>query len=148
MHYRTVLRDGSAAVVAELAVEAERHLPELIESTVEQIRAEMPVYRDAQFVSHAELRTSVRSNLEFVMRTLRGEEEPDLAQARATGRARALQGAPLPELLRAYRIGLTEVWNRFVELTASDDRHDLRRRRGGDPARRARTVATDRKPAS
>ncbi|WP_340687737.1 helix-turn-helix domain-containing protein [Amycolatopsis coloradensis] len=126
MHYRTVLREGSAAVVAELAVEVEKQLPALIDSTVGQIRAEMPVYRDAQFVSHAELRTSVRNNLEFVMRTLRGTEEPDLAQARATGRARALQGAPLPELLRAYRIGLTEVWNRFVDLTASSEHQDLR----------------------
>ncbi|OXM55278.1 PucR family transcriptional regulator [Amycolatopsis alba] len=126
MHYRTVLREGSAFVVAELAVEVEKQLPGLIDSTVEQIRAEMPVYHDAQFVSLAELRTSVRNNLESVMRTLRGSEEPDLAQARATGRARALQGAPLPELLRAYRIGLTEVWNRFVELTASGEHQDLR----------------------
>ncbi|WP_037321615.1 PucR family transcriptional regulator [Amycolatopsis orientalis] len=126
MHYRTVLREGSPAVVAELAVEVEKQLPGLIDSTVEQIRAEMPVYRDAQFVSLAELRKSVRDNLEYVMRTLRGTEEPDLAQARATGRARALQGAPLPELLRAYRIGLTEVWNRFVELTASEEHQDLR----------------------
>ncbi|MFI6302752.1 PucR family transcriptional regulator [Amycolatopsis thailandensis] len=126
MHYRTVLREGSAVIVAELAVEVEKQLPGVIETTVEQIRAEMPVYHDAQFVTLAELRTSVRNNLEYVMRTLRGTEEPDLAQARATGRARALQGAPLPELLRAYRIGLTEVWNRFVELTASDDHQDLR----------------------
>ncbi|MFD5091782.1 PucR family transcriptional regulator [Amycolatopsis thailandensis] len=126
MHYRTVLREGSAVLVAELAVEVEKQLPGVIETTVEQIRAEMPVYHDAQFVTLAELRTSVRNNLEYVMRTLRGTEEPDLAQARATGRARALQGAPLPELLRAYRIGLTEVWNRFVELTASDDHQDLR----------------------
>ncbi len=126
MHYQTVLREGSAAVVAELAVEVERQLPDLIDSTVKQILGEMPVYHDAQFVSHAELRTSVRNNLEYVMRTLRGADEPDLAQARATGRARALQGAPLPELLRAYRIGLTEVWNRFVELTASDEHQDLR----------------------
>ncbi|MFC9254903.1 PucR family transcriptional regulator [Amycolatopsis thailandensis] len=126
MHYRTVLREGSAVIVAELAVEVEKQLPGVIETTVEQIRAEMPVYHDAQFVTLAELRTSVRNNLEYVMRTLRGTEEPDLAQARATGRARALQGAPLPELLRAYRIGLTEVWSRFVELTASDDHQDLR----------------------
>ncbi|QXV55692.1 CdaR family transcriptional regulator [Amycolatopsis sp. TNS106] len=126
MHYRTVLREGSAAVVAELAVEVEKQLPALIDGTVGRIRAEMPVYRDAQFVSLAELRTSVRNNLEFVMRTLRGTEEPDLSQARATGRARALQGAPLPELLRAYRIGLTEVWNRFVDLTASSEHQDLR----------------------
>ncbi|MFJ8911760.1 PucR family transcriptional regulator [Amycolatopsis sp. NPDC102389] len=126
MHYETVLREGSAVIVAELAGEVEKQLPGLIDATVEQIRAEMPVYREARFVTLAELRTSVRNNLEFVMRTLRGTEEPDLAQARATGRARALQGAPLPELLRAYRIGLTEVWNRFVELTASGDHQDLR----------------------
>ncbi|MEV7548804.1 helix-turn-helix domain-containing protein [Amycolatopsis sp. NPDC089917] len=126
MHYRTVLREGSAAVVAELAVEVEKLLPGVIETTVEQIRAEMPVYHDAQFVTLAELRTSVRNNLEYVMRTLRGTEEPDLAQARATGRARALQGAPLPELLRAYRIGLTEVWNRFVDLTSAGEQQDLR----------------------
>ncbi|MFK0247429.1 PucR family transcriptional regulator [Amycolatopsis azurea] len=125
MHYRTVLREGSAVIVAELAVEVEKQLPGMIETTVEQIRAEMPVYHDAQFVTLAELRTSVRNNLEYVMRTLRGTEEPDLAQARATGRARALQGAPLPELLRAYRIGLTEVWNRFVELTSAGEQHDL-----------------------
>ncbi|EMD27664.1 PucR family transcriptional regulator [Amycolatopsis azurea] len=126
MHYRTVLREGSAVIVAELAVEVEKQLPGMIETTVEQIRAEMPVYHDAQFVTLAELRTSVRNNLEYVMRTLRGTEEPDLAQARATGRARALQGAPLPELLRAYRIGLTEVWNRFVELTSAGEQQDLR----------------------
>jgi len=125
MHYRTVLREGSAVIVAELAVEVEKQLPGMIETTVEQIRAEMPVYHDAQFVTLAELRTSVRNNLEYVMRTLRGTEEPDLAQARATGRARALQGAPLPELLRAYRIGLTEVWNRFVELTSAGEQQDL-----------------------
>ncbi|WP_086863104.1 PucR family transcriptional regulator [Amycolatopsis lexingtonensis] len=120
MHYQALLSDGLAPRVAVLAADVERKLPELIESTVRQIRAEMPVYADARFVTHAELRASVRANLEHVMRTLRGSDEPDLAQAHATARARALQGAPLPELLRAYRIGLTEVWHRFVELTARE----------------------------
>src|SRR5690349_23781963 len=118
MHYQALLSDGRASRVASLAAEVERKLPELIDSTVRQILAEMPVYADARFVSHAELRNSVRANLDHVMRTLRGADVPDLTQARATGRARALQGAPLPEVLRAYRIGLTEVWHRFVELTA------------------------------
>ncbi|HEY3470430.1 MAG TPA: helix-turn-helix domain-containing protein [Amycolatopsis sp.] len=125
MHYQALLADGRAPTVAALAAEVERKLPELIESTVRQIRAEMPVYADARFVTHAELRNSVRVNLEHVMRTLRGSDVPDLSQASATGRARALQGAPLPELLRAYRIGLTEVWHRFVELTARGSSQDL-----------------------
>ncbi|WP_158887352.1 PucR family transcriptional regulator [Amycolatopsis anabasis] len=100
-------------------------MPEMIEHTVGQIIEEMTVYREAQFVSHDELRTSVRVNLDFVMRALRGAGMPDLSQASSTGRARALQGAPLPELLRAYRIGLTEVWQQFVDLTARGDRGDL-----------------------
>ncbi|WP_410672548.1 PucR family transcriptional regulator [Amycolatopsis sp. cmx-4-68] len=125
MHYQALRADGPPPAVATLAAEVERKLPELVESTVRQIRAEMPVYRDARFVSHAELRNSVRANLDHVMRTLRGAGAPDLSQASATGRARALQGAPLPELLRAYRIGLTEVWHRFVELTARGEQQDL-----------------------
>jgi hypothetical protein len=125
MHYQAVLREGLAPAFAELAVEVERRMSDMVKHTVEQILDEMPVYHDARFVSYDELQRSVESNLEYVMRTLRGSDEPDLAQASATGRARALQGAPLPELLRAYRIGLTEVWSRFVELTATGDRNDL-----------------------
>lgn len=125
MHYQALLADGLAPRVSTLAAEVERTMPELIESTIRQILDEMPIYRDARFVSHADLRNSVRANLDYVMRTLRGSDVPDLSQARATGRARALQGAPLPELLRAYRIGLTEVWHRFVELTARGPQQDL-----------------------
>ena len=125
MHYQALLADGLAPAVSTLAAEIERKMPELIDSTVRQILEEMPVYRDSRFVTHAELRNSVRANLDYVMRTLRGSDVPDLSQARATGRARALQGAPLPELLRAYRIGLTEVWHRFVELTARGEQQDL-----------------------
>jgi hypothetical protein len=125
MHYQALLSDGLVPRVAVLAAEVERKMPELVESTVRQILAEMPVYADARFVSHAELRNSVRANLDHVLRALRGSDVPDLSQARATGRARALQGAPLPEVLRAYRIGLTEVWHRFVELTARGSSQDL-----------------------
>ncbi|WIX74973.1 helix-turn-helix domain-containing protein [Amycolatopsis carbonis] len=125
MHYQTVLRDGLAPVVSALAAEVDTAMPELIEATTHQILEQMPVYRDERFVTHAELRKSVRANLDYVMRTLRGEDVPDLSQARATGRARALQGAPLPEVLRAYRIGLTEVWHRFVLLTAHGEHQDL-----------------------
>jgi hypothetical protein len=113
--------------VAALAVEVETRLPQMIKNTVEQILEEMPVYRDEQFVSYDELHRSVTVNLDFVMRSLQGSGSLDLSQASATGRARALQGAPLPELLRAYRIGLTEVWNRFVELTAEGSPGDLNR---------------------
>jgi hypothetical protein len=113
--------------VAMLAAEIKIRLPEMIKNTVGQIFEEMPVYRDERFVSSEELHDSVTANLDFALRGLRGAESPDLSQATATGRARALQGAPLPELLRAYRIGLTEVWNQFVELTADGSPGDLSR---------------------
>ncbi|RSM71456.1 PucR family transcriptional regulator [Kibdelosporangium aridum] len=103
--------------LARLAAEVERHKPELIKNTVAQILEEMPVYGRAEFVSHDELSRSVTVNISVVLRTLRGVEPPDMSQATATGRARAEQGAPLPELLRAYRIGLTQVWLEFTELT-------------------------------
>jgi hypothetical protein len=111
--------------VAALAARVETRMPEMIKNTVAQILEEMPVYGDAQFVPRPELQISVEVNLDFVMRTLQGTDAVDLSQATATGRARALQGAPLPELLRAYRIGLTEVWNKFVELTAAGERADM-----------------------
>jgi hypothetical protein len=125
MHYRTALRGGLAPVVAALAAEVERELPELVEATTRQILEQIPVYREQRFLTQTELRRSVRVNLEFVMHTLQGGEAPDLSQARAAGRGRALQGAPLPEVLRAYRIGFTEVWHRFVALTARGDNQDL-----------------------
>lgn len=115
-HYR-----GPDPRVAELAVQVDRHMSEMVTNTVEQIVDEMPVYGRGELVSHEELRTSVVRNLEFAVRALQGDGNPDLSQASRTGRTRALQGAPLPELLRAYRIGLTEVWHQFVALTAKDE---------------------------
>jgi DNA-binding CsgD family transcriptional regulator len=113
MHYT-----DTDPVVAELAAEVELRMPELVKSTFEQIIDEMPGYGQADFVSHEELHAAIVANLDYAMRTLKGSGTPDLSQAVATGRACAAQGAPLSELLRAFRIGLTEVWHRFVELAA------------------------------
>lgn len=103
---------GGDARVAELA--AALSMPELVERTVQAIVDELPVYREQVYVSGAELRGSVVRNLESAVRTLQGGGPPDFTQAGATGRARAQQGAPLPELIRAYRLGLTEVWRGVV----------------------------------
>lgn len=106
--------------MARLAVATRRRLPDIVEDTFTRIVAEMPVYGDARFVSHEKLRSSCEANLRFLLRAMEEAGAPDLSQAAATGRERARQGAPLPELLRAFRIGFTEVWQRFVELTVSD----------------------------
>lgn len=111
---------GAEPAVARLATATRARLPELVEDTFTRIVAEMPVYREARFVSHEKLRGSCDTNLRFLLRALAEPGTPDLSQAAATGVARARQGAPLPELLRAFRIGFTEVWQRFVDLTKSD----------------------------
>ncbi|GAB3006564.1 PucR family transcriptional regulator [Amycolatopsis acidiphila] len=112
---------GAEPAVARLAAAARARLPEMTEDTFAHIIAEMPVYADARFVSHEKLWSSCDANLRFLLRALEEPGTPDLSQAAATGQERAHQGAPLPELLRAFRIGFTEVWQQFVELTGSDD---------------------------
>ncbi|WP_435159072.1 PucR family transcriptional regulator [Amycolatopsis sacchari] len=112
---------GAEPAVARLAAAARARLPELTRDTFARIVAEMPVYGQARFVSHEDLRASCAANLEFLLRALGEPGTPDLSQAAATGRERARQGAPLPELLRAFRIGFTEVWQRFVDVAVSEE---------------------------
>jgi hypothetical protein len=60
----------------------------------------------------AELRRSIESNLRFLVTAIGHPEAPlDMAAPEATGRRRAHQGAPLPEVLRCYRIcDPVEMW--------------------------------------
>ncbi|MFC4003267.1 PucR family transcriptional regulator [Prauserella oleivorans] len=116
---------GAHPAVAELATAAHERIPEMATTTFEQILEEMPVYRDQQFVRHPDLLSSCRDNLRFLLQALSRDGAPDLSKARSTGRERALLGAPLPELLRAYRIGFTQVWRCFVDLTSHQAGHDV-----------------------
>ncbi|MBK1787697.1 PucR family transcriptional regulator [Prauserella cavernicola] len=109
---------GAEPEVAELAARVWSRLPELTRTTYELILDDMPVYREQRFVTHEQLLASCRDNLQFLVRSLQETGAPDLSKARATGRQRALLGAPLPELLTAFRIGFTGVWRCCVELTA------------------------------
>jgi hypothetical protein len=83
-------------------------------AVVARIRAELELYRDADVVPVAELQASVADNVEFMVAGLTGAAPVDLRAPEATGRARAAQGAPLVELLSAYRIGFAEMWARVV----------------------------------
>ncbi|NKQ53017.1 PucR family transcriptional regulator [Amycolatopsis sp. K13G38] len=111
---------GAEPAVAELAAAVWARMPDMIESTYAKIIDEMAVYRDETFVSHRDLWVSCDSNLSFLLRALEKPEPPDLSKAAETGRERARQGAPLPEMLRAFRIGFTEVWQRFVDFGGDD----------------------------
>jgi PucR-like helix-turn-helix protein/diguanylate cyclase with GGDEF domain len=86
---------------------------------VRRIRDEIPAYGRADVVAADDLRSSVADNIEYILDGLTGAGHDNLRAPRATGRARAAQGAPLVEMLSAYRVGFSAVWSVLV-ATARD----------------------------
>lgn len=112
------------ATLARLAAELRLRLPALVTVTVEQILDGMPMYRSGTPVPLDALRESVRANILTVLHDLAHPDALDLSQTRRTGRLRAEQGAPLPEVLRAFRIGFVVVWRALAEQVVSDPEID------------------------
>jgi DNA-binding PucR family transcriptional regulator len=101
---------------ARLAGWAEARLPRLIEQAFAATVERIPFYRDHEVVPAEELRRSIAGNLRFLVAALGDPQAPpDLAVPEATGRRRALQGAPLPEILQCYRITFNTLWDALVE---------------------------------
>jgi hypothetical protein len=95
---------------------AEAHLPRLIDQACAAVVDRMSLYRDGRAVSLAELRRSVDHNLHVLVAAVGDPAAPlDLAAPQETGRRRAHQGVPLPEVLQAYRITFATLWDALVE---------------------------------
>jgi hypothetical protein len=107
--------DAAASIVAALR----GSLPELTDRIVARIRAEIPFYAGQDIVTPDDLHESVRANIDYLLASLTGTAAPNLSAPHATGRARAAQGAPLAEMLTAYRVGVAELWS-AVAATARD----------------------------
>ena len=88
--------------------------PEVGERIAERIRAEVPVYADESLIPFDSLRTSCTANVDLLLRHLLGHIGPDPDPARQTGRTRAEQGMPLPDILHAYRVGFESVWSEIL----------------------------------
>jgi hypothetical protein len=101
--------------VAAIAEAVAARLPDLVDRVVRRISAEFEFYGKGDVVSRQDLRESVRGNLASLIDQLTTDQPPDLSVARATGRQRAQQGAPLADILHAYRIGFTELWGAIVD---------------------------------
>ncbi|MBC3190339.1 helix-turn-helix domain-containing protein [Pseudonocardia sp. C8] len=100
---------------AELIVDSVRaDLPALLDTVVQRIVDEVPMYARDDVVPADDLYRSVRTNVEYIFDGLTGAAPVDARAPAATGRARAAQGAPLVEVLSAYRVGFGEVWARLV----------------------------------
>jgi hypothetical protein len=104
-----------APEVASIAEAVAARLPDLFDRVVRRISTEFDVYGKGDLVSREDLQESVRGNLASLVRQLTTDQPPDLSAARATGRQRARQGAPLADVLHAYRIGFTELWSSIVD---------------------------------
>jgi hypothetical protein len=104
-----------APEIAEIAGSVTSRLPELVDRVVQRILAEIEFYRDRDVIGLEDLRASVAGNLESMVGELTADRPPDVSAPRATGRRRAEQGTPLADILHAYRIGFTELWEAIVE---------------------------------
>ena len=115
---------SDAARVALVDAVADR-VPALISEHVDTIVRDIEIYRDDDVVPRAELHRSVHHNITYMVAAIRDPSTAgDLAAPCETGRRRAAQGVPLPEVLRAFRTGFIALW----ELLADGARRD------GDPA--------------
>jgi hypothetical protein len=112
-------RVGSASgpeiedLVGRLRVSAD----ELVEAMAARIENEIDFYRSGRLVPPAALRDSCRANFEFMLESLVGDGS-DPVSARETGRLRAEQGAPLADVMAAYRVGTRYLWD--AVLTEAD----------------------------
>jgi hypothetical protein len=89
----------------------------MVEAMSVRIEDEIGFYRSGGLVSAAALRASCRANFEFMLESLLRDADP--VSARATGRQRAEQGAPLADVMAAYRVGTRYLWDAVLEEAAS-----------------------------
>ncbi|MFG2651268.1 PucR family transcriptional regulator [Streptomyces sp. NPDC048436] len=111
------------AALTELATWAERQLPTLIDDVCAAARDRIDLYHEGNVVSHDDLHHSIALNLQFIVNGLKDPDHtPDLAAPSETGRRRAQQRAPLPEVLHCYRIGCAMLWDLLLDRARSNAR--------------------------
>ena len=108
--------------VARVADALKLRFDDLVDRLVDRIAAEIDLYGSDAVVARAELHRSVADNFTFMLGAMSTSDDPDLGPPRRTGRRRAQEGAPLPELLRAYRLGFAFLWEELLgEARATGD---------------------------
>lgn len=119
---RSSMSDSEHPALADLGRWAENRLPRLIDETLAAVLERVELYRIDDLVPPEDLRRSVTHNLTFMVRAISDPYAPlDFAAPRETGRRRALQGVPLPEVLQVFRIGFARLWEALVEEARARD---------------------------
>ncbi|MEV8069140.1 helix-turn-helix domain-containing protein [Streptomyces sp. NPDC085995] len=100
-------------IVSGLAKTLTTRLDALVTALADVIVGEIENYA-AEEVKLDDLKTHLRHNISGMLAHLTDGGPLDLSGPVETGQLRALQGVPLPEVLRAYRLGYTCVWDQLL----------------------------------
>ncbi len=112
----------SRGALAQLAEWADARLDRLTDDVYARILESIELYRTDQPVPHDDLHRCVAHNLRFIVTAIADPRaRHDLTVPAETGRRRAHQGAPLPEVLHAYRIGFATLWDTVVDHTRQSE---------------------------
>ena len=122
-----MVRSAPDPEVARLAEVLRGRLDALVDELTALIGQEIDIYGAGGMVDSSELRRSVQHNFTYMLGQLATAEPADLTAPRHTGRRRAEASAPLPEILRAYRLGFAFLWEALLAEA----------RRSGEAATRA-----------
>lgn len=115
-------RDARVTALTPLTHWAQARLDELVAVAYQRIVERIEPYRRAGIVPAQTLRRSVRANMQFMLDALtEPDSEVDTSAPTRTGRERAYQGMPLPEVLGSYRISFAVLWEALVSQAASRD---------------------------
>ncbi|NUR95259.1 MAG: helix-turn-helix domain-containing protein [Kribbellaceae bacterium] len=106
------------AALAGLVERMNARADELIEAMASRIEAEIDFYRGGGLVPGDSLRASCGANFRYMLESLGGTSS-DPVSARETGRLRAEQGAPLADVMAAYRVGTRYLWDAVLAEAAS-----------------------------
>lgn len=104
------------SVPEEVVVQLEEGVHHLIQVTVDRVLQELASYSP---VKPSALEVSVRRNLAIAIRALRSGRPPEpvtLVEAEQTTRERFAQGIPVEEIIRAFRISIGLIQERFVSI--------------------------------
>lgn len=111
-------RPAGGALPRIIELTLSRH-PELVERALGRIRQEVAFYRDTVLVTDEEIRAELISNLEYIIANIDRSGDLDLTAPDRTGRARATKGVPLADLLAAYRLSFSVVWDEVGAVARS-----------------------------
>lgn len=115
---RTIVLDQDDGLLAQMVGDMHRRGEEFVDRAVRRILGAVGSY-ELDTVARDDLWSSVYRNLEAVLLALREQRplgEDELAIRRELGRRRAHQGVPIDDVMRAFRVGYTVLWEGLSEI--------------------------------